>query len=1690
MFAARKNTHKKDLHDFVPLNALSEAHFDEISHKIIIEEIKTGDYLFRRGERDNQSVYLLDGTVSLLDGKHNAVSEIEAGSDASYYPLANENPRIFTARAETKLTIARIDSGLLDVLLTRTGSSDDEAMDIHADENEDWMTSILKTRAFVKIPPVHIQRLLMKMWPLPVKAGEVIIRQGDVGENFYTIHKGRSAITRSRLQGSEDELLAELSEGDSFGEEALVSDEECNATVTMLTDGLLICLAKDDFIKLMQASLVRHVTRTEATSMAHKGAILIDVRTAEEFARKHVDDSINMPIASFRNDITGLAFTNQYILCSGHDRRSISVAFILSHRGFDVYVLDGGIEGFPADELVVDDVAEAPAGTGAEVIPLNQADVKVVPDAVVPAMPADSATVPVERYDDLKQRFVDICARLDSLNEKYSVLGKQHDELHGRAEAGAQSDVVVEQQVAEIEALQHQLVVSQQALTAAEASVNAEVERSLALEKDRSEQEASHRANAERLDAELQAATGNLHELSAELNTVRESGQRFEEQAQSDQVVLKEQVVHLEAGAEDALRQALKAQKKFDEVSSKHEAQQRAVEKAATEKAQQVDDLNQTLASSSREIAELKEQSNQAKAQYEQVERESSQAVSTYKKAAKSVEKALEGAQKDALKAADMAASDMEKKRQLVEDMRQKLADARREINHLQKNSTSQSDMAHKAQQKIQADLEERLAATRQLQESLDEALAVKQTLESQAAESLQESQRDKEQAQRELDALQAKADALESEIAGHVQQQEDQSRQYKAGQEEQASQVKAFESANAALKVEQQSARTLQTEKDAAVEAIEALEQKNHGLEADQQQLETRLQESARQVQDINTAREAALHKQQDKWAHEQEKLKKELSEQLAAGRSERDSLAAGLETAADEKCQLEEQHKAANERNHQDLEQQAVRLAEAQENSQRLSDELQMMENDKDKLQESLDTSRQDAGKLQREKEKLDSQINSMSGALDEEIETLQDRLTAEEEERIKSDREVLTRDQQIASIEDELESRVKEQQAADQKAAELATRLDAMRIETETLEQERREQEQEAGSELDKLQADVQQKNAAEKALQSQIDELHRKLVQSTDDLQAARDQAREEVSTSREVLSEERAAYETDRNEMMLHQQQLTQQLGEMTSRHEEYKSSQDVSLQEAVDDVHRNEQEQIGVLQNEQATLEKQVEALKSDLDKVRAESAALVTEEQQRFEADLALVREQKTGAETARLQLEERLKQITDERDAAVKQQQGAHDKLKSLRAEAEQERDKARRETEGLLDQLKHNNRDTRTDTSSVPVLKKVVGKQDADTGTAVARAQHIPATEKPVAVPPEIAGTETAEVQPLSSLLDQVVDTGSGNKYRWLGASIGLVMVVAVAMLLWVLLQPADPVMSTVAESVPEASEVVAEVVVKKQQKKAAPVTAAPVNKPESEPRLVALGTFTDALKSGRRGPKMVKLPAATFMMGSVGNSNNFDEGPRHKVRVPKFSISKHEITFSDYDRFARATGRRLPYDQGWGRGKRPVVNVNWGDAAAYAKWISRQTGKDYRLPSEAQWEFAARAGSEGAYWWGGKTAQGKSSCFDCGSEWDNQSTAKVGSFAANAFGLHDTSGNVQEWINDCYYRGYKGAPTDGSARVTPECSQRVVRGGSYTSPQDSLRTTRRGQTHQDTRLDNLGFRIVRLNQGSAD
>jgi len=352
MRAAKKaRIDRRILHELVPLNALSESRFGKIAEKILVEEVKAGSYLFRKGDRDGKSVYLLDGKINLIDGFRKVTGEIEAGTDMARYPISNLQPRALSARAAKKSVIAHVDSNLLDVFLTCDQTQTADVVEISGADTSDWMTRVLQSEVFSKLPPAKIQSLLMKMRPFSLAAGESVIRQGDEGDYFYTIHEGRCAVTRRQTPDGEDVLLAELGEGDSFGEDALVSNTRRNATVTMLTDGTLMRLAKQDFVELLKKQLVRHIDRKTALAMVEEGAVWLDVRTSDEYDRGCFEDSVNIPLADLREEMSELVFNATYILCCDTGGRSGSAAFMLSHRGFDVYVLDGGIAALTPDDL-------------------------------------------------------------------------------------------------------------------------------------------------------------------------------------------------------------------------------------------------------------------------------------------------------------------------------------------------------------------------------------------------------------------------------------------------------------------------------------------------------------------------------------------------------------------------------------------------------------------------------------------------------------------------------------------------------------------------------------------------------------------------------------------------------------------------------------------------------------------------------------------------------------------------------------------------------------------------------------------------------------------------------------------------------------------------------------------------------------------------------------------------------------------------------------------------------------------------------------------------------------------------------------------------------------------------------------------------------------------------------------------
>lgn len=247
-------------------------------------------------------------------------------------------------------------------------------------------------------------------------------------------------------------------------------------------------------------------------------------------------------------------------------------------------------------------------------------------------------------------------------------------------------------------------------------------------------------------------------------------------------------------------------------------------------------------------------------------------------------------------------------------------------------------------------------------------------------------------------------------------------------------------------------------------------------------------------------------------------------------------------------------------------------------------------------------------------------------------------------------------------------------------------------------------------------------------------------------------------------------------------------------------------------------------------------------------------------------------------------------------------------------------------------------------------------------------------------------------------------------------------------------------------------------------------------------EPPPPVLKLPRMADAIPGGR-APEVVVLPAGTFQMGSPDSASEFDERPRRPVKLQSFAIGVTEVTVADYLRFVSATGRKPPRRINAAEASAPVAFVTWLDAVAYSEWLSSVTGQRYRLPTEAEWEYAARGNQDRPYWWGSELGEKRAHCMVCASGFDLRKPAPVGQFPPNPFGLHDTAGNVEEWVADCYKPSYKDAPADGKPVEKANCRQRVVRGGAFSSGPRGLRSMTRGKFSPTSSNDSIGFRILR-------
>ncbi len=335
---------KKLLKTLEPLRDLSFDKLDELVNKSSIEDVTAGRMLFKQGERDTRTLFLLAGQVELTSTSDSRSKVIRAKSREAMKPLAEELPRSHTCRTKTDATLLIIDSDLLEILLDDNPSGTYEVNELDGDDSSYWMMRFLQSRAFLNLPTENIQALLMALEEMPVEKGQTIIRQGENDDYYYIVQKGKCSVSRRPAPRAAEMQLAILSEGDGFGEEALITNGRRNANITMLEDGMLMRLKKSDFLQYLAEPLIEYTAEKDVLAEISKGSLLIDVRSNDEYQAAHVEGSVNIPLSMLRLKLEGMNNTRNYILCCADGTRSAAAAFLLTQHGLTCHVLRGGLD--------------------------------------------------------------------------------------------------------------------------------------------------------------------------------------------------------------------------------------------------------------------------------------------------------------------------------------------------------------------------------------------------------------------------------------------------------------------------------------------------------------------------------------------------------------------------------------------------------------------------------------------------------------------------------------------------------------------------------------------------------------------------------------------------------------------------------------------------------------------------------------------------------------------------------------------------------------------------------------------------------------------------------------------------------------------------------------------------------------------------------------------------------------------------------------------------------------------------------------------------------------------------------------------------------------------------------------------------------------------------------------------------
>ncbi len=1617
MGAAKKLVDKEVLRSLVPLNALSDTHFNELIRKAKIEDLSSGYYLFKKGDRDSKAIYVLSGEVALLQGRK-VQSVVTATSDEALHPIAPQQPRQFSARTKGRTTIMSIDAGLLDVMLTWDQSSGScyEVNDIHSEEDEDWMTRMLQSELLVKLPALNIQQLIMRMEEIEAKSGEVIVEQDEEGDYYYIIKQGACVVARKLSERGKPVKLAELNEGASFGEEALLSEGKRNASIIMKTDGILMRLSKQDFDEILKDPLIKQVNYKQGKKVVDKEGAWLDVRLPGEYNNGHIPGSINIPLAAIRDETEHLDSNKKHVVYCDTGRRSASAIFLLGHCGIDGCILTDGLASVPHEDL---EITKNSSVASADVIQFDQSKSSQSPGAIEKEHVKSGLELEkLQQTNQIQQERMNALEHdLHLKEEKISVLRIELDQNTQLQEEAKGLQTELEKAIGKSAELEEQLIDSM--------SSGATFEEEMANLTSRLNKETQdHQVTLDKLvdtdkqTLQYQQAAGDLQQ---QIRKIQDEKAGLQARLQEEDSIRK------------ALEQRLEAEQKGREkLEQDKQLLGTGLDKELTELRSRLEDQEEARQQAEQQITLLEENFTQKVGELEEAEAELAN-VKSQLEAVSEIQKTL-----------DIEISSRK-------EVEQKAEDLNNEFSELQASLAEHEKSRQQAEQRLE-EIEQKYSKTREL---LDDAQREMEHLKSGQVE-LSGIQEDIEVERNKRIEFEEQLASLEKEFS------------------QKSEELESTEAEFASLQSQLERTTEIQQNMDIEIDARKKAEQQLIGIEQESVDVKKTLAESREEI----TALEYMLAELSG------------VQENLVTEREERELLEQKLENLDQDTVKAQKDLELANSeidrlKSIQDemLDMQKTLDAEAEIRKQ-VEHQLDSLREEHEKSQGALGEAIEELGvssdELAKENKALQDQVEKISNKADEDRQHYQDERDSwqsmeREFDSLKNDEEVLTQQLEEVtlnkdSLKQELSYLGKDLHRSIESEKEVRNGLEdeikCLQKELDNMnnkEEENKSKEAELEEELAKLSADLEQADTYASDLDKKLNEAQDRQVASKKEI----DNLKSDLGQPRDVIDEAMAL----RNEM----EELKRSMMEDKEQGLAGTGSGSSDKIKTVDDTFDSN------LKEENETLRKELENIYREqeiaIETGRAPKPPKPLDIPNLFGDDLLADDNDVDDSSTSLPTQTKTVKPVKED---------GSH---RDPFAVADLDKKAFQSVEEGAKGSKRW-----MIFTVLAVVLVLVLGgmyyfllKPGIDEG------------------PGKVASKENGidDISKSSDTSTQVAGQTTGGKpAKKEAATITLPK------------KTVTDKRSTRTAVKPERRKIPRKVVPRITGTKTEKKTVAPgksgymsnntgdavSDKPKIEKldtsvkpvvSLMSAGrAYSDVLKMGGRGPVMVKALGGEFEMGSASSSTYFDERPKHTVKLKAFSISKYEVTFNEYDQYAEAKGLPKPDDNGWGRGRRPVINVSWDDANAYARWLSEQTGYQYRLPSEAEWEYTARAGSSTLYWWGSLFSEDKANCFNCGGQWAGEGTAPVGSFKVNPLGLHDMSGNVMEWTQDCFHKNYKGAPVDGSAWKSADCVSRMLRGGSYRTTTVNLRTSKRDHLPPGISADNIGFRLVRTNTPYRD